>query len=173
MEDISENQSSRDNEKARLAKLYGYNIENNYEQSGTFHHVVSIAARIFNVPFAFINFVDERNILIKASIGMTDVTEIRREQGLCSLAVLQDEVTVFENMDDHPCLLADPATQKQLGIQFYAAAPIKTFDGYNLGVVAVADKKPRKFSKDEEKMLGGLAAVVMEELEERLSVNSQ
>jgi phosphoserine phosphatase RsbU/P len=61
--------------------------------------IVGITASIFHAPFAFVNFVDGDNILVKASagIGIEGVSEIKRDIGLCSFAVLQDEAAVFEN----------------------------------------------------------------------------
>src|SRR5688500_7900083 len=84
-------------ERLRLEKLYGYSAIDDYELSGTFKHVASLAARIFNVPLAFVNFVDKENVLIKASIGAEGVDNISREIGLCSLAIQQEDVTVIKD----------------------------------------------------------------------------
>ncbi|GEO03384.1 hypothetical protein AAE02nite_10480 [Adhaeribacter aerolatus] len=156
-----------DNEEERLAKLKSYYVLDAYEQSGTFQHVAIMAARIFEVPMAFVNFVDEQNILIKASVGFNEVSEVKREVGLCSLAILKDEVTVFENAKREPRFLTNPLVHGEFGLEFYAGAPLKTTDGFNIGVIAIADKKPREFSKDEEQLLAGLAACIIDELEER------
>lgn len=173
MENTIEKALLTDTEKERLARLYGYNIINNHEQSGTFKHVASMAARIFNVPMACVNFVDGKSVLIEASVGVNNLSEVDREISLCSLAILKDEVTVFENAKEELCLLLNPFVHSELGIQFYAAAPLKTLDGFNIGTVIIAGKEPRVFSKDDEQMLEGLAAIVMEELEERKALSSQ
>lgn len=161
-----------ENEKERLAKLHGYNIIGSHDQTGTFRHVVSMAARIFNVPVALVNFVNETSVVTVANVGVERADDISRDISLCSLAILKDEVTVFENAREELCLSANAIVYGDFSLQFYAAAPLKTPDGFNIGVIALADKKPREFSKDEEKMLEGLAAIVMEELEERLSISS-
>lgn len=153
-------------ETERLARLYSYNIISNYEQSGSFKHIASMAAHIFNMPIALVNFVDEKTVLTEAHVGM-DVCELDRAISICSLAILKDEVTVFENAKEEFCLLSNPLVHGNFGLEFYAGAPLKTPDGYNIGAVAIADKKPRSFSKEDEQMLEGLAAIVMEELEER------
>lgn len=54
-------------------------------------------------------------------------------------------------------------------IRFYAAAPIVTFDGHRLGAVAVMDTEARHLSDNDLIILEDLAAVVMEQLELRLS----
>ncbi len=167
MEQLFDNKSILDKENDRLEKLYGYSGMDSYEKAGTFQHVVSMAARIFDVPFALVNFVHEKSVLTEASYGLDDMQEVDREISLCSIAVLRDEVTVFMNTKEEPCLLANPFVHGEFGLQFYAAAPIKTSDGFNLGVVAIGDKRPRDFSREDEMLLQSLATVVMEELEER------
>jgi GAF domain-containing protein len=153
-------------ERMRLEKLYGYSAIDDYELSGTFKHVASLAARIFDVPLAFVNFVDRENVLIKASIGADGVESISREIGLCSLAIQQEEVTVIKNAKLDPLFFSNPIVHGDFGMQFYAGAPIRTPDGFNIGVVAVADRKPRHFTKEQEQLLEELASLVMEELEE-------
>jgi GAF domain-containing protein len=56
------------------------------------------------------------------------------------------------------------------GLQFYAGAPLRILDGFNIGVLTVADRLPRKITNKNKYMLEGLAADIMEELEERKSV---
>jgi GAF domain-containing protein len=55
-----------------------------------------------------------------------------------------------------------------LGLQFYAAAPLRTKDGYNLGTFCIIDKHPRTLSAEQNSMLRQLARIVMGQLELRL-----
>ncbi|AKD05528.1 hypothetical protein PKOR_05005 [Pontibacter korlensis] len=153
-------------EEERLAKLHGYTAIEEYEKSGAFQHIAGMAARMFDVPVAFVNIVDRDSVLIKGSIGLTNVKEISRSIGLCSLAIQRDEVTVFENTRTELSLSANPLIYGEPGFQFYAGAPLKTSDGYSIGAVGVADYKPRNFAEAEELMLEALATTVMEELSE-------
>lgn len=172
MKTILEKRLFPENENERLEKLYGYKVLDNHDKMGTFQHVVSMAARIFHVPVAVVSFVDETRVTTEANVGMEGISEVSRDISLCSLAILQNGVTVFENAREELCLLSNPIVHGDFGLQFYAGAPLKTPDGFNIGVIAIADKKARSFSKDEEKLLEGLASVVMEELEERLAVSN-
>ncbi len=155
------------NEDARLAKLHGYNIINNYQQQGTFQHVCGMAGHIFSMPIAVVNLVDRDTVWTMAGIGADGISTTDRAVSLCSMAILQDDVTIFGNAKEEPCLISNPAMRDNFGIQFYAGAPLKTPDGYKIGALVIADKKPREFSPDDAKMLEDLAAIVMEELEER------
>lgn len=57
----------------------------------------------------------------------------------------------------------------EVGLQFYAAAPITTASGHRLGTVAVMDTEPHEFTAKQLAMLEDLAAIVMDDLELRLS----
>jgi diguanylate cyclase (GGDEF)-like protein/PAS domain S-box-containing protein len=54
-------------------------------------------------------------------------------------------------------------------VRFYAAAPLRTPDGQELGSLCVLDSKPRKPSSEELGLLESLAGIVMDELELRRS----
>ncbi|WP_162056481.1 GAF domain-containing protein [Pontibacter pamirensis] len=154
-----------DNEDERLAKLRSLNVLDTYEENGTFKHIAAIASRMFNVPIALVNFVDKDYVVTKARVGVGVSNEVSRGVSLCSLAVLRTDVTVFENAREEPCLLANPMVTGHFGLQFYAAAPLTTSDGFNIGAICVIDMEPRKFSESDQKMLEGLATIVMDEIE--------
>ncbi|MBD1398120.1 GAF domain-containing protein [Pontibacter sp. JH31] len=154
-----------DNDNERLAKLKSLHILDTYEENGTFKHIAAIASRMFNVPIALVNFVDRDYVITKAQTGMDGLNEVSRAVSLCSLAILNSDVTVFENAREEPCLLANPMVIGDFGLQFYAAAPLTTSDGYNIGAVCIVDKVPREFTASDQKMLQSLASIVMDEIE--------
>jgi two-component sensor histidine kinase len=57
----------------------------------------------------------------------------------------------------------------EAGIQFYLGIPLRTHDGFNLGTLCVLDFVPRAASETDVMHLKDLAAIVMDELELRLS----
>lgn len=65
--------------------------------------------------------------------------------------------------------MANPLVAGALGLQFYAGFPLTTHDGHRLGTLCVIDRKPRATEATELETLQTLAAVVMDELELRLS----
>lgn len=156
-----------ENDEERLLSLYSYGVVGSYEESGSFKHIASMATHIFKVPIALVSFVEEEKVVFVGNVGMEDTRQVSRGVSLCSLSILREEVTVFENAREEACLLANPLVLGEFGLQFYAAAPLKSHDGYSLGSVCIVDKKPRKFAEAEQELLQGLATAVMEELEER------
>ena len=159
------NHSSHESE--RLESLRRYQILDT-PPDGAFDRVTAMAARLFKVPIALVSLVDRDRIWFKSRYGL-EALEINREPGLCASAIWQDNVYQIKNAIADPRTLAHPLVSGALGLRFYAAAPLKTHDGYNLGTLCIIDKHPRELSPEEEATLADLAAIVMDEMELRLS----
>ena len=155
-----------DNEGERLQKLQDYEILDT-PQEGAFNHIAAMAAHMFKVPIALVSLVDAERVWFKANVGMPNVKSVPRGESLCSLAILSDGITLFENALNEPCLLANPLVSGNFGLRFYAGAPLKTSEGLNIGSLCIVDKEPREFSETDQKMLENLAAIVMDEIELR------
>lgn len=153
-----------ENEADRIQKLHDYQILD-IETEGPFKHIAALTAHIFKVPIALVSFVDSDRVFFKGNTGMEETTEIDRDISLCSLSILRPEVTVFEDALQEPCLLANPLVAGEFGLRFYAAVPITTYDGYNLGSVCIVDKAPRHFTDDDRTTLEYMAKLVMDELD--------
>ncbi len=156
------------NEEERLAVLNRYEILDTPPE-GAFDKIASLAQCVFKVPIALVALIDKEQVFFKANVGMGTTTHVDRGISLCSLAILQDGVTVFENAPEDPCLLHNPLVAGNFGLRFYAGAPITTHDGYRVGTVCIVDHKPRQFSVDQRYILEQMAGLVMDELELRLS----
>jgi GAF domain-containing protein len=76
---------------------------------------------------------------------------------------------VVEDAVIDPRTLTNPLVAGDFGLRSYAGVPLRTRDGYNLGTLCVLDFKRRSFSGSDIETLQDLAAVVMSELELRLS----
>lgn len=155
------------NEQQRLDNLKKYNIL--YTQSEpVFDELAAYTAEIFAMPIAMINFVDKDNVWTKASQEGEQGFNVERGSSLCSLAILKDEVTIFKDALNERCLLANPYVAGENGLRFYAAAPIGTREGFNIGVVCILDRKPREFGLDDQAKLEGIARIVEMEIEKRI-----
>jgi two-component sensor histidine kinase len=65
--------------------------------------------------------------------------------------------------------LANPLVAGDFGLRFYAGVPLRTRDGHSLGTLCVIDREPRPVTEEQIDQLRDLAAIVMDELELRLS----
>ena len=155
-----------DNEAERLQKLKEYDILDTPEE-GAFNHIAAMATHMFNVPIALVSLVDADRVWFKANVGMEGVVNVPRGESLCSLAVLNEGLTIFPDAAAEPCLLANPLVSGNFGLRFYAGAPLVTADGLNIGTFCLVDKQPREFIESDQKMLRHLASMVMDEIENR------
>lgn len=153
-------------EDERLEAVKRYDILDT-PPDGAFDRIAALAARLFDVPVATVSIVDHDRIWFKATHGL-DVEEIGRDPGLCASVILQDDAYMVTNAVGDPRTLENPLVRGELGLRFYAAAPIKSRDGYNLGTLNVIDTQPRDVTDDERRSLEDLAAAVADELELRL-----
>ncbi len=154
-------------EAERLEALHGYEILDT-PPDGAFDRVTALAARYFHVPIALVTLVDEDRIWFKSRYGL-EAQQIPRSPGLCASAILSDEAYVVTNALEDPRTLANPLVVGELGLRFYAAAPLLTHDGYRLGTMNIIDFKPRELDEDGRWALQQFAGMVMDQMELRLS----
>ncbi|KQT35708.1 hypothetical protein ASG22_01425 [Chryseobacterium sp. Leaf405] len=157
-----------DNEAGRLAALQRYKITDTPSEE-SFDGIARLATQIFNVPISLLSLVDAESVFFKANIGMGKATEANRGKSLCALAVLNEQVTVFEDAIKEPCLMSNPNVVGDFGLRFYAGAPLITHDGFLIGTLCIIDKKPREFSESDRRILEGLAKTAMDQIELRRS----
>lgn len=151
------------NEQQRLAALRRYKIFNT-EAEKSFKNIARLVAEIFNVSISMISLVDDEEVSFQSNVGM-ETSIGRRGESFCSLTVLTPEVHVVENALVDPAVSRNPLVCGEFGLRFYAGAPLVTPDGFIIGTVCIVDTKPRVFSDHEKRILSGMAAVVMEQIE--------
>lgn len=156
------------NETERLAAVRRYEILDT-PADGTFDRITALAADLFDVPIALVTIVDEDRIWFKSRAGLDDLQQVPREPGLCASAILQDRPYIVEEARRDPRTLANPLVSGQFGLQFYAASPLRTSDGYRLGTLCIIDREPRMFSPKQAHVLERLSDIVVDGLELRLS----
>ena len=135
---------------------------------GTFDRITTLVARLLRVPVAIVSLVDTDRIWFKSHHGL-DITQIDREPGLCASAILGQGPYVVADAALDPRTLVNPLVAGDFGLRSYAAVPLRTQDGFNLGTLCCLDFKPRDFNADERATLECLAAVVMDQMELRLA----
>ncbi|TFF35329.1 GAF domain-containing sensor histidine kinase [Mucilaginibacter psychrotolerans] len=152
------------NDEERLRKLYKYEILDTPADK-TFDKIATLAAQIFDTPSAFVSFVDQDRVFVKAKVDTNDTFKIP-EEAIARLAVLSADTTVISDMLLEPILSAAPVLVNT-SVRFYAGTPIKTPDGHLLGTVSVVDAVPRVVTEKQLEMLKNLSEIIVDELELR------
>ena len=118
---------------------------------------------------ATVCIVDTDRVWFKAGLGLPGVRQVGRDPGLAASVILDGEPYLVSDARSDPRTAGHPLVTGELGLQFYAAAPITTADGHRLGAVSVMDTVPHEPTPEQMAMLADLAAVVMDQLELRLA----
>ena len=158
-------------EAARLAAVARYEILDT-PPDAAFDRIAGLAARLLQAPMATVSIVDTDRIWFKATHGLEGLDQLGRDPGLCASAIEHDGPHVLHDASRDPSTAGNPLVHGETGVRFYAGAPLTTSDGHRLGTLNVLDTRPRQVSETELATLTDLAAVVMDELEVRLSALS-
>ncbi len=160
-------------ESLRLQALRPYQLFNTM-QDETFTGLVRLAARLFHVSIGIIAFVEEEEVRFGLNYGLApDLDRVNRWETLCSVAMLHEEVSVFEDLEAQPCDLINPILVQRLRLGFYAGSALRTPAGHAIGVLCVIDHQPRTFTPAEADLLQRLSALVMDLLGLRLHLLQQ
>ncbi|UOQ74901.1 GAF domain-containing protein [Hymenobacter cellulosilyticus] len=154
------------NDPQRLQALLPY-LSLGTEPDAVFDEIVRLTAKLFQVPIALVSLVEEGSVWFKANFGLPGAVRVNREQSICSVAVLHEDTTVYEDLQREPCHLTDPKVAEALELRFYAGHPLRTEEGHQIGALCVIDRQPRTLSAVEQRRLQALAGLVMKILDLR------
>lgn len=159
--------STPSNEAERLSELCRYEILDTPAEAA-FDRITAIAADLFQVPISIISLVDHDRIWFKSRHGLK-INESARDAGMCATAITESDVYVVSDTKNDPRTRNHPMVQGKDGVRFYAAAPLRTKHGHNIGTLCILDTTPRELSEIQKDALRNLAAIVMDQLEFRLA----
>lgn len=154
-------------EEERIKALKRYSILDT-PPDGSFDKLTKLAASLLKVPIAIVSLVDTDRIWFKSKYGI-DSQQIDRDEGLCASVIFSEDLYLVEDAAIDPRTLSNPLVAGSFGLRFYAAVPLRTRDGFNLGTFCVIDKAPRSLNEEEEQILKDLRDIVMDQIELRLA----
>ena len=128
-------------ERDRVAALRAYGVLHTAPEA-EFDDIVSLAARICEAPTALISLVDSDIQWFKARVGL-DACETGRDVSFCDHAMRETEIMVVPDATLDPRFADNPLVTGDLGIRFYAGAPLVNAEGLPLGALCIIDYRPR------------------------------
>lgn len=152
---------------ARLGTLRSYAVMGTAREAA-FDDISVLAQIACDAPVALVSLVESSRQWFKAASG-TDLRQTPIDTSICAFTLERDEVLVV------PDTLADPRFARmsvvtELGMRFYAGAPLRSPDGFGLGALCVLDTVPRTLTDVQRRQLSLLAGQVMAQLELRRSL---
>jgi len=161
-----------ENESARLAALYNYDVLDTLSEDA-FDRITRLASLILKTPIAVVSLVDKNRQWFKSHHGI-DATETPREVAFCAHAILKNEVLLVPDATKDQRFFANPLVTGAPEIRFYAGAPLRTPDGLNIGTLCAIDMEANnEFGDEQRAILSDLAAMVIDELELRLAIRNE
>jgi methyl-accepting chemotaxis protein len=157
-----------DREEERLKALYEYEILDTPPEPA-FDSLTGLAVQLLEVPMAAVSLLDRDRQWFKSLYG-PQIPQTSRETSFCAHAILQngpflvEDARLDERFADNPAVVGGPR------IVFFAAIPVRSSNGLNLGALCVMDTEPRRLSPEQLLVLNGLAAMVTQELQLRLCI---
>jgi diguanylate cyclase (GGDEF)-like protein len=153
------------NELERLQALESYAILDT-EREGAYDDIARLASQICGTPVALMGLVDAERVWLKAQVGTDAPPNCERAISFCSHTILRDEPLVVGDLAADP-RFADGPLVTEVGLRFYAGAPLITRDGHAIGTLCALDDVPHELSAQQRDALAALARQVVAQLELR------
>ena len=146
------------NEVARLGALRESGLLET-ENNPTYDRLTRLAKRLFAVPVAMINLVDEHVVVVKSAEG-ADATNLPRNLSFCGHTVFNNSPLVVPDTLDDVRFADNPLATDDVPVRFYAGYPLHLPNGATVGSLCIIDHQPRQFSAADVAALADLAALV-------------
>jgi two-component sensor histidine kinase len=158
--------AGQDDDPRRLAAIHAYDILDGLPFD-SFDHITEMAADIFDAPIAAVRVADTDRVWCKppSIIGGDASAQSPNFSGFTRSAIEGWRLNGKKSARS----LTMPLVAVELGLRFYVSAPLTTREGYAVGTLCVIDREPRRIDDHQVRHLKSLAAIVMDQMEARLS----
>ena len=153
------------NEQERLETLHSYQVLDTAPEN-SFDTIVQLATRMFNVPIAFISFIDGERIWFKSSHGIS-IPEMPRAAGLCGHTILNNDPFIVADALQNDMTKDNVLVTGPMSLRFYAGVPLIVKNGHRIGTLCIADTKPHEMLQEQVRDLQLLGNMAAEQLELR------
>jgi diguanylate cyclase (GGDEF)-like protein/PAS domain S-box-containing protein len=157
-----------DGEAARLATLAAYEKAGATRRSREMDRIARLAAKMAGTPIGLVTLVGKDSQTFAGNFGLEEISGTSREVSFCTHTLREAEPLVVADATRDPRFHDNPLVTGDLGIRFYAGAPvISRRTGQRLGAVCVIDKTPHAGTgAAQREMLKDMARMAAEILEE-------
>jgi len=156
-------------EKSRFTVLRHFEVLGTSPEPA-FDHITTLIAWYFNVPISYIGLIGQDRIIFMSLYGLEKPADTPQANWLLAPSASEDIYCIPNALED-PRTKDNPLVTSEFGLRFYAAAPLRTQDGYSMGILSVIDHKPREMSINEKEFLRQMASMAVDMIESRLIAN--
>lgn len=149
-------------ERQRICALQTTGLLETPDSDG-FDRITRLASALFGAPIALVTLVDIERQWHKSRVGL-DTRELPRSVAFCHHTIQSADVMVVEDTLLDERFVHNPLVTGELGVRFYAGAPLVLPGGQALGALCILDQHPRTFDAAQCRQLQDLAALAMNEI---------
>jgi adenylate cyclase len=155
------------NEADRLVAVRALNILDTAPDIA-YDDIGELAAQICQCPVAYIGFMDDDRIWLRAKYGLPpDFSQCPREISFCATTVCGTEMVVAPDLREDSRFNQIPFVTGEPHFKFYCGLPLVTDAGYALGTLCVMDFEPHDLTVEQAESLRRLSRQIMHLLELR------
>jgi PAS domain S-box-containing protein len=129
-----------------------------------FDRITRLAARILSVPVTMVTLVEEDREFAKSAYGTDRRKEVSRAMSFGAYTILDEKPLVVPDAQADSRFSDNALVTGPPHLRFYAGVPLCTVDGNRVGVLAVADHRPRMPSSEDLAALRDLAEIAQHEI---------
>lgn len=132
-----------------------------------FDDFVDLAKETFDVPIAFISFLDEKRQWFKSISGL-DAQNVPLDETVCNVTMhSREDVVVIEDLSKDQRFSHLPFIDGSPNLRFYAGYPLRSSEGVPIGTMCLLDHHAKALSPKERNFMLMLGKGVMHLLESR------
>jgi len=156
-------------EELRLRALYRYGLldEPLEPECGA---LVELTAELCQVPMALMTLVDREDLLVTAQVGGMLATRAQRSGSFATHAIKEEGLFLIEDVRQDPRYRDNPLVTGAPHIRFFGGVPLRSEDGFRIGVLCVFDRSPRQLSTPQRRALEHMGRQVEARLHLRLQL---
>jgi len=128
-----------------------------------FDRITRLASQFFQVPTAYVAFVDQDRQWFKSRHGLC-VSQTGRAESFCQYTIHRNEPLIIADTHLHPVGRNHPLVTGEPFVRFYAGVPLAGPRGQKIGTFCILDFKPRYFGEDDIARLVSFASLVEREV---------
>ncbi|UCD69624.1 MAG: sensor domain-containing diguanylate cyclase [Betaproteobacteria bacterium] len=151
-----------ENEEERIDTLQALDVLDTKPEE-RFDRLTRLARRLFNVPIALVNLIDEHREWPKSAQGI-ERSESPRDISFCGHTILGDDVLLVPDTRLDERFRDNPRVKDAPRIRFYAGCPVRAPNGSKLGTLCIIDREPRQLGEEEKALLRDLTRMVEQEI---------
>jgi sigma-B regulation protein RsbU (phosphoserine phosphatase) len=133
------------------------------EPEDRFDRITRLAAHCFQIPTAYIAFIESDRQWFKSRVGNCP-KETSRSISFCQYTIQNDGPLVIPDARLHPFGKNHPYVLGEPYVRFYAGVPLAGPRGQKIGTFCLVDTEPREFGEEKLAALVAFAALVEREI---------